>query len=122
MGMGQRMSGGMDRIRERQRRKSEDRFAERFATQFAQQWATVRAERRQDDQPTIHAGPSNFSRAQVPWAVDLAAAWSWRFLVIVAALIFFYVAAAILFYAGAFNRELAVARAASLPPPIHPGD
>lgn len=80
------MSGGMDRIRERQRRKSEDRFAERFATQFAHQWATVRAERRQEDQPTIQAGPSNFSRAQVPWAVDLAAAWSWRFLVIVAAM------------------------------------
>ena len=33
----------------------------------------------------IVAGPSNFSRAQVPWGVDLAAAWAWRFLVIVAA-------------------------------------
>jgi len=85
MGMGQRMTGGMGRLRERQRRKSEDRFAERFATQFANQWTQLRADRRHEEQPTIQAGPSNFSRAQVPWAVDLAAAWSWRFLVIVAA-------------------------------------
>lgn len=59
-------------------------MAERFATQFAHQWAAVRAERRQEE-PTIESGPSNFSRAQVPYGVDLAAAWSWRFLVIVAA-------------------------------------
>ena len=72
----------MTRVRDLQRRKSEDRFAERFAAQ----WSQVRAERRQEAvKPTIEAGPSNFSRAQVPWAVDLAAAWSWRFLVIVAA-------------------------------------
>jgi putative heme transporter len=85
MGMGKRVTGGMGRWRDRQRRASDDRFAERFAAQFAHQWAQVRAERRQDDEPTIEAGPSNFSRAQVPWAVDMAAAWAWRFLVIVAA-------------------------------------
>ncbi|QCX29066.1 AI-2E family transporter [Nocardioides jishulii] len=33
----------------------------------------------------MRSGSSNFSRAQVPWGLDLAAAWSWRFLVIVAA-------------------------------------
>ena len=33
----------------------------------------------------IEGGPSNFSRAQVPWAFDLAAAWAWRFIVIAAA-------------------------------------
>lgn len=72
----------MARARDRQRRKTEDRFAERFATQ----WSKVRAERRSEPpQPVIVAGPSNFSRAQVPWAVDLIAAWSWRLLVIVAA-------------------------------------
>ncbi len=77
----------MNKLRDRQRRRSEDRFAERFAAQFAHQWAQVRGERREEEQtePDIDAGPSNFSRAQVPWAVDLAAAWSWRFLVIVAA-------------------------------------
>jgi hypothetical protein len=81
------MSGGMDKLREVRRRRSEDRFAERFATQFAQQWSQVRAERQQEAQaePRIDAGPSNFSRAQVPWAVDLTAAWAWRFLVIAAA-------------------------------------
>ncbi len=76
------MSGSMSRVRDRQRRKSEDRFAERFAMQ----WSQVRADRRHEVVvPTIQAGPSNFSRAQVPWAVDLAAAWAWRFLVMVAA-------------------------------------
>jgi len=85
MGMGKRLTGGMGKFRERRRRRSDDRFAERFAAQFAHQWAQVRAERHQEQQPRIQAGPSNFSRAQVPWAVDLAAAWSWRFLVIVAA-------------------------------------
>ncbi len=87
MGMGKRLTGGVDRLRERRRRRSEDRFAERFSAQFAHQWAQVRAERQQDAkaEPRIDAGPTNFSRAQVPWAVDLAAAWSWRFLVICAA-------------------------------------
>ena len=65
---------------------SEDRFAERFATQFASQWAHVRADRRTPaPQPAIEARPSNFNRAKVPWGVDAAAAWSWRFLVVVAA-------------------------------------
>ncbi|HSE09571.1 MAG TPA: AI-2E family transporter [Nocardioidaceae bacterium] len=87
MGMGNRLTGGMGRLRERQRRRSDDRFAERFAAQFAHQWAQVRAERQQEtrSEPRIDAGPTNFSRAQVPWAVDLVAAWAWRFLVICAA-------------------------------------
>lgn len=87
MGMGKRLTGGVDRLRERRRRRSDDRFAERFSAQFAHQWAQVRAERQQEAkaEPRIDAGPTNFSRAQVPWAVDLAAAWSWRFLVICAA-------------------------------------
>ena len=86
MGIGSRVSTGMDKVRERRRQRSEARYAERFSQQFAQQWAQIRAERRQEEQrPVIQAGPSNFSRAQVPYGVDLAAAWSWRFLVIVAA-------------------------------------
>jgi predicted PurR-regulated permease PerM len=76
----------MGNLRDRQRRMSEDRFAERFATQFASQWAHVRADRRTPaPQPAIEARPSNFNRAKVPWGVDAAAAWSWRFLVVVAA-------------------------------------
>lgn len=87
MGVGKRMTSRVGQLRERRRRRSDDRFAERFAAQFAQQWSQVRAERHQEAtaEPRIDAGPTNFSRAQVPWAVDLAAAWSWRFLVIVAA-------------------------------------
>jgi predicted PurR-regulated permease PerM len=57
---------------------------ERLAERLAHQWALLRAERRAAPAP-IPTGPSNFSRAQVPWGVDLAAAWAWRFLVIVAA-------------------------------------
>lgn len=64
----------------------EGRFRERLTQQFAQQWATVRAERRPSPEPApIPTGPSNLAPAQVPWGVDLAAAWAWRFLVIVAA-------------------------------------
>ena len=64
----------------------EGRLRERLTQQFAQQWATVRAERRPEAEPTpIPTGPSNFAPAQVPWGVDLAAAWAWRFLVIAAA-------------------------------------
>jgi predicted PurR-regulated permease PerM len=55
-----------------------------IASRLAQQWSHLREERRAEPEP-VTAGPSNFSRAQVPWGVDLAAAWGWRFLVIVAA-------------------------------------
>ena len=40
---------------------------------------------RRVEEPVIEGGASNFSRAQVPWAFDLAAAWSWRILVVAAA-------------------------------------
>jgi predicted PurR-regulated permease PerM len=67
-----------------QDRDEHTRRTERLAQQLAQQWAIIRAERRAAPEP-IKTGPSNFSRAQVPWGLDLAAAWAWRFLVIVAA-------------------------------------
>jgi predicted PurR-regulated permease PerM len=57
----------------------DDRLTERFVAQ----WAQLRAERRAE--PVVTTGPSNFSRAQVPWGLDLAAAWSWRLIVIAAA-------------------------------------
>lgn len=63
----------------------EDRRTERVVQQLAAQWEQVRQARRQTSDPVIETGPSNFSRAEVPWAYDLAAAWAWRFLVIVAA-------------------------------------
>src|SRR5215210_3979008 len=46
----------------------------------------MRTERRTVPAPApVTAGTSNFSRAHVPWGVDLTAAWAWRFLVIAAA-------------------------------------
>lgn len=63
---------------------SETRRVDRVASQIAQQWASLRAERRPEP-ITINTGSSNFSRAQVPWGIDLAAAWSWRLIVIAAA-------------------------------------
>ena len=61
-----------------------ERLGERLTQQLAGQWALLRAERRAEPEP-ITTGPSNFSRAQVPWGLDLAAAWSWRVLVIAVA-------------------------------------
>jgi len=66
------------------RERENDRLADRIAHQFAQQWSLLRTERRSVPEP-IRTGPSNFSRAQVPWGVDLAAAWAWRVLIIGAA-------------------------------------
>jgi len=66
------------------RQRENDRLAERIAHQFAQQWQVLRAERRPEP-VRIRTGPSNFTRAQVPWGVDLAAAWSWRLIIIGAA-------------------------------------
>lgn len=62
----------------------EDRRAERVVQQLAHQWEQVR-EARKPHEPVVATGPSNFTRAEVPWAYDLAAAWAWRFLVIVIA-------------------------------------
>jgi putative heme transporter len=55
---------------------------ERLTERLAHQWAHLRAEQRRTQPATIGAGSSNFSRAQVPWALDLAAAWAWRLIVI----------------------------------------
>jgi predicted PurR-regulated permease PerM len=47
------------------------------------QWAEVRAARRAVAiQPEIATGPSNLKPAQVPYGVDLASAWAWRFVII----------------------------------------
>jgi len=66
--------------------RHEARRAERLSQVLAQQWAQLRAERRSQPEPIpIPTGPSNFSPAQVPWGLDLAAAWAWRIIVIAAA-------------------------------------
>ena len=53
-----------------------------LAHRLAEQRAVMRT---RAEPVVVGGGSSNFSRAQVPWGLDLAAAWSWRFLVIVAA-------------------------------------
>jgi len=63
----------------------EERHRERVATRLAHQWAAMRRHERAPEPIEIAAGASNFSRAEVPYGVDLAAAWSWRLLVIAAA-------------------------------------
>jgi putative heme transporter len=87
---------------------NEGRLRERLAKQFAQQWATVRAaDRRPEPEPApIPTGPSNFAPAHVPWGVDLAAAWAWRFLVIAAA---GYLVARVLAFFAVITLPLAIA-------------
>jgi predicted PurR-regulated permease PerM len=58
---------------------------ERLIERLGHQLAHLRAEQRQNAPVTIAAGTSNFSRAQVPWGLDLAAAWAWRLIVIAVA-------------------------------------
>ena len=69
----------------------ERRFSQHFSKAWAQHWAQVRNERRQEeaarDEPSIRPGQTNFGSARVPYGVDLAAAWAWRFLVIAAAVV-----------------------------------
>jgi predicted PurR-regulated permease PerM len=65
---------------------SGERLTERIAHQWHQLSAMRRTERRTSPEPQpVVAGTSNFSQAHVPFGVDLAAAWAWRFLVIAAA-------------------------------------
>lgn len=74
---------------ERRRRLWSSRHGEDdegIAQRLAQQWAQLREDRRVHEVPQpVTGGTSNFSRAQVPWGLDLAAAWSWRFIAIVIA-------------------------------------
>ena len=81
----QGVTGRVSRVRRSQQRRSDARFAERFARQWAAQWSSARSERRPETPVVIAAGPSNYDRGRVPYGVDLAAAWSWRLLVMVAA-------------------------------------
>src|SRR4051794_26396008 len=76
-----RIAGRIPGLRRVRQADSDERFAERFA----QQWAAMRHERRVDEPPPIRSGESNFAPARVPHGMDLAAAWSWRFVVVVAA-------------------------------------
>ncbi|MGI8900760.1 MAG: AI-2E family transporter [Nocardioides sp.] len=81
-GLRDRMTSRLDSMRQSRRARSDERFAQRFT----HQWSQMRSERQVTAPPvTIVDEPSNLSRAQVPWAFDLAAAWSWRLLVVAGA-------------------------------------
>ncbi len=83
------------------------RRREGLAQQVAQQWAMLRAERRRLEEPEpIVTGPSNFAPAHVPWGVDLAAGWAWRFLVIAVAV---YLIARVLAFLAVITLPIAVA-------------
>ena len=71
----------------RERSRSRDAASEEaLRDRIAQQWSEVRAARRaMVVEPEIDGGPSNLKPGQVPYGVDLAAAWSWRLIVIGAA-------------------------------------
>jgi predicted PurR-regulated permease PerM len=67
--------------------KREREADEHVRDRIAQQWAEVRAARRAvDAQPQILGGASNLKPARVPYGMDLAAAWAWRFIVVCGAL------------------------------------
>jgi predicted PurR-regulated permease PerM len=57
-----------------------DKESSELRERIAHQWAEVRAARRaMETEPEITGGPSNLRPGQVPYGVDLAAAWAWRF-------------------------------------------
>jgi len=71
------------RSRKRARAAKAESESSELRERIAQQWAEARAARQAaDSAPEIAGGPSNLKPAHVPYGVDLAAAWAWRFLVI----------------------------------------
>jgi predicted PurR-regulated permease PerM len=57
-----------------------DGAGERLTERLAHQWAGRRESRRPE--VAVAGGPSPFTRASVPWGLDIAAAWAWRLIVI----------------------------------------
>jgi predicted PurR-regulated permease PerM len=80
------IAGPFRRLRARRQDRADRHFSERFSAEVHRRRELLRNERRAEASAVdIHAGASNMRRASVPFGVDLAAAWGWRFLVIVAA-------------------------------------
>ncbi len=72
------------RLPMRRARAESDADQDTMAHRLASQWSQLRYVRRGEPAP-IATGTSNFDRAQVPWGLDLAAAWAWRLIIIGAA-------------------------------------
>jgi len=75
----------MEALLEREREEAHAR-EERLRNRIAQQWAEGRAAR-EHGPVTIGAGSSTYKPVKVPYGVDLAAAWAWRFVIIAVALL-----------------------------------
>jgi predicted PurR-regulated permease PerM len=74
---------GSARSREAARAERAENETVELRARLASQWAEVRAARRAGEvTPQIFGGESNLKAARVPYGVDLAAAWAWRFIVI----------------------------------------
>jgi predicted PurR-regulated permease PerM len=69
---------------ERRRRRGRGEDDERFAARLFHQWSQLREERQAQLAVPVVV-PARTGRPEVPWGVELAAQWAWRFLVIVAA-------------------------------------
>lgn len=73
-------------LRHRPSADDDEEREERLAARLAHQFAHLRDERQaQLNMPAAAGAPTTMRPEGVPWGVDLAAAWSWRFLVIVGA-------------------------------------
>ncbi len=72
--------------RRRLRRERSQSEAESLAQRLFSQWSALRDERERQLAPPQVVAVSSMTRSPVPVGYDLAAAWAWRFLVIVAAL------------------------------------
>jgi predicted PurR-regulated permease PerM len=80
------IAGRLRGLRARRQIRADRHFSERFSAELGRRREQVRHERREPAPAMdIHAGPSDMRPASVPYGVDLAAAWGWRFLVIMAA-------------------------------------
>ena len=72
--------------RRRLRRERSESEAEGLAQRLFSQWSALRDERERQLAPPQVVAVSSMTRSPVPVGYDLAAAWAWRFLVIVGAL------------------------------------
>ncbi len=74
---------GQARSRDAARADRAESESMELRARLASQWGEVRAARRAAEAtPQILGGESNLRRAQVPYGMDLAAAWAWRFIVV----------------------------------------
>ncbi len=75
-----------DRALDRREDADEAQGPSSTRVRLSTQWQELRSRRLEEPEPELGTGASNFSRVQVPWGFELAAAWSWRLMVIAVAI------------------------------------